>query len=189
MISQTEALDILQKSGVLLQGHFRLTSGRHSDKYMQCARVFQWPDYAQTLCRALAEQFTDIDVVVGPAVGAIQMAYEVSRYLGCRNIFAERENGVFTLRRGFAINPGERVLVVEDAVTTGGSVLEVLDLVKACGGVVAGVGALVDRSGGKADFGVDFRAVVRLDIVSWTPEECPLCQQGLAWEKPGSRTV
>ncbi len=188
MLTQEQALEIFRETGVLQEGHFRLTSGRHSDRYMQCAQVFQHASHAETLCRALAGQFENIDVVIGPAVGAIQMAYEVSRHLvGCRNIFAERENGVFTLRRGFFIKPGERVLVVEDAVTTGGSVKEVIELVRSHGGELAGVGALVDRSGGKADFGAPFRAAVRVDIPSWEADSCPLCALDIPCVKPGSR--
>lgn len=186
---QQRARDILAETGVWQRGHFRLTSGRHSDQYMQCARLFEQPDKAGLLCRALAELFADdgVELVVGPAVGAVQMAFEVSRHLGCRNLFAEREQGVMTLRRGFVIPPGTRVLVVEDTVTTGGTVQEVVDLVQARGGIVAGVGAIVDRSGGAADFGVPLRACVRMDIPSWPPEDCRLCREGVPLTKPGSR--
>ena len=187
MVTQERALEIFRETGVLLEGHFRLTSGLHSDRYMQCAKVFQYAAQTEELCRALAEQFGEIDVVIGPAVGAIQMAYEVSRHLGCRNIFAEREDGAFNLRRGFEISFGERVLVVEDTVTTGGSVNEVIALVKAYGGILAGVGALVDRSGGAVDFDTSFKALVRVDIPSWEAEGCPLCALGIPCVKPGSR--
>ena len=187
MLTQEQALDIFRETGVLREGHFRLTSGRHSDRYMQCAQVFQYAAHAGELCKALAGQFERIAVVIGPAVGAVQMAYEVSRHLGCRNIFAERENGEFTLRRGFEIRPEERVLVVEDTVTTGGSVKEVISLVQACGGNVVGVGALVDRSGGAVDFGAPFKAVVSVGIPSWEANDCPLCALGIPCVKPGSR--
>lgn len=190
MLTQEEALHLFREAQVLQEGHFRLTSGRHSDKYMQCARLFQNPRYAEPLCKSLAEQFAaeGIGVVVGPALGAVQMAYEVSRHLGCRNVFAERVDGVFALRRGFSIAPGERALVVEDAVTTGGSVREVIELVRSVGGEAAGVGCLVDRSGGKVDFGVPLKAALTVDVGSWEPQDCPLCGQGLPIVKPGSRT-
>lgn len=190
-MKQERVMEIFREAGVLQEGHFILASGRHSAQYMQCARIFQYPRFAEELCRSLAEQFRDdaVDVVIGPALGAIQMAYEVSRHLDCRNFFAERVEGAMTLRRTFEIKPGERVLVVEDAVTTGGSVKEVISLVKKAGGVLVGVGAIVDRSMGSADFGTAFRSVAKLDIQSWAPEECPLCQKGLVASKPGSKQL
>lgn len=193
MITQERVMEILKEAGVLLEGHFRLTSGRHSNRYLQCAKIFRNTKYSEELCAALAEQFQDdgVEVVIGPAMGAVQMAYEVSRGLGCENFFAERdEEGKMTLRRGFAVHPGQKVLLVEDVVTTGGSVCEVLELVKAAGGEVVGVGSIVDRTGGKIDFGVPFRAVISVDVESWEPEECPLCKEGkLPVVKPGSRKV
>lgn len=146
--------------------------------------------YSEELCAALAEKFRDagVDIVIGPALGAVQMAYEVSRALGCENFFAEREDGAMTLRRGFAIQPGQRVLVVEDVVTTGGSVREVLEIVRQAGGVIVGVGSIVDRTGGRIDFGVPFHSVVSMEVESWEPGECPLCKAGApAPYKPGSR--
>lgn len=193
MITQERVMEILKEAGVLLEGHFRLTSGRHSNKYLQCAKIFRNTKYSEELCAALAEQYRGdgVQVVIGPAMGAVQMAYEVSRHLQCENFFTERdEEGKMTLRRGFAVNPGEKVLVVEDVVTTGGSVREVIDLVQAAGGVVVGVGSIVDRTGGKIDFGVPFKAVVSVAVESWEPEECPLCKAGApAPIKPGSRKV
>lgn len=193
MITQERVMEILKEAGVLLEGHFKLTSGRHSNKYLQCAKIFRNTKYSEELCAALAEQYRNdgVQVVIGPAMGAVQMAYEVSRHLKCENFFTERdEEGKMTLRRGFAVNPGEKVLVVEDVVTTGGSVREVIDLVQAAGGVVVGVGSIVDRTGGKIDFGVPFRAVVSVAVESWEPEECPLCKAGApAPIKPGSRKV
>ncbi|MCL2747412.1 MAG: orotate phosphoribosyltransferase, partial [Oscillospiraceae bacterium] len=167
------------------------TSGRHSDRYMQCARLFEYADKADVLCMKLADDFQNdgIDVVVGPAVGAVQMAFAVSRHLGCRNLFTEREEGVMKLRRGFSLSPGDRVLVVEDAVSTGGTVKEVIALVTAVGAVAAGVGAIVDRSGGQTHFGVPFRACLQVDLPSWPPESCALCAQGIPIAKPGSRQV
>ncbi|MDR1891947.1 MAG: orotate phosphoribosyltransferase [Oscillospiraceae bacterium] len=191
MIPEARVLKILKEAGVLLEGHFLLTSGRHSNKYLQCAGIFRKAKYSEELCRALAEQFAEdgIDLVIGPALGAVLMSYEVARQLGAENFFAERDKeGVMSLRRGFSIAPDRRVLVVEDVVTTGGSVKEVLALVEAAGGVVAGVGAVVDRTGGKIDFGVPFKAVLSMDVTSWEAEVCPLCKAGMgAPVKPGSR--
>jgi orotate phosphoribosyltransferase, Thermus family len=193
MITQERVMEILKEAGVLLEGHFKLTSGRHSNKYLQCAKIFRNTKYSEELCSALAEQYRNdgVQVVIGPAMGAVQMAYEVSRPLKCENFFTERdEEGKMALRRGFVVNPGERVLVVEDVVTTGGSVREVIELVKKAGGVVVGVGSIVDRTGGKIDFGVPFRAVISVDVESWEPDECPLCKAGApAPIKPGSRKI
>ena len=189
-MTKERALDILKEAGVLLEGHFLLASGRHSGRYLQCARIFRNTRYSEELCAALAEHFRDdrVDIVIGPALGAVQMAYEVSRALGCENFFAEREDGAMTLRRGFAIEPGQRVLVVEDVVTTGGSVREVLEIVRQAGGEVVGVGSIVDRTGGRISFGVPFRSVVSMEVESWEPGECPLCKAGApAPYKPGSR--
>lgn len=191
MLTKEEALEIFTKSKALLNGHFRLTSGRHSAQYMQCAQVLQYPEFAGKLCEDLAERFKDIDIdmVIGPAMGGIIVSYEVGRALGVKTIFTERENGVMSLRRGFVIAPGAKVLVVEDVVTTGGSVKEVIDVVREKGGEVVGVGLLVDRSGGKVDFGVKTEAILQLEIQSYEPEECPLCTKGIPVVKPGSRQV
>jgi len=190
-MTQERALEIFKEAGVLLEGHFKLTSGRHSNRYLQCAKLFRNTKYSEELCAALAEKFRNdrVEVVIGPAMGAVQMAYEVSRALGCENFFTERgEDGKMSLRRGFAVHPGQRVLVVEDVVTTGGSVREVIDLVRQCGGVIVGVGSIVDRTGGKIDFGVPYQAAVSLEVESWEPENCPLCKAGApAPVKPGSR--
>jgi orotate phosphoribosyltransferase len=193
MMTQERVLEIFKEAGVLMEGHFRLTSGRHSNRYLQCAKIFRNTGYSEELCSALAEQFAQagIQVVIGPAMGAVQMAYEVSRALKCENFFAERdENGKMALRRGFEVHPGQKVLIVEDVVTTGGSVREVIDLVRAAGGDLAGVGSIVDRTGGKIDFGVPFRSVIALEVESWEPQECPLCREGkLELVKPGSRKI
>jgi len=193
MISNDRIMEILKEAGVLLEGHFKLTSGRHSNKYLQCAKIFRNTKYSEELCAALAEQYKNdgVQVVIGPAMGAVQMAYEVSRPLKCENFFTERdEDGKMSLRRGFVVEPGEKVLVVEDVVTTGGSVREVIELVQAAGGDVVGVGSIVDRTGGKIDFGVPFKAVISLNVESWEPETCPLCKAGApAPVKPGSRKI
>ena len=183
--------EILLRLGALKQGHFRLTSGLHSDRYMQCAALFQFPRESEQLCAALAEKFAGqkIDLVAGPALGGIIMAYEVARALGVPNIFSEREEGKMTFRRGVRVEAGQKVLVVEDVVTTGGSVKEVIGLVRAAGGEVVGVGSVVDRSGGKADFGVPFQALMTLEATNWKEEDCPLCKEGVPIVKPGSRKV
>ena len=191
MLSQQEAIDIFTRSGALMEGHFKLTSGRHSNRYMQCAQVLQYPHYTEQLAAHIAERYLGekIDTVIGPAMGGIIVAYEVARQLKVPGIFCERENGRMVLRRGFIIKPGSRVLVVEDVVTTGGSVMEVIDIVKEAGGEVAGVAVLVDRSAGKVDFGVRREAVLTMDIESWPPEDCPLCKEGWGEAiKPGSRS-
>ncbi|MEA5137265.1 MAG: orotate phosphoribosyltransferase [Candidatus Fimivivens sp.] len=188
-MTREEKIKLLEDAQVLQTGHFRLTSGRHSDKYMQCARVFEDAKYAEPICKDIADAFRDekIDLVVGPAIGGVIITYEVARQLGVRNIFAERENGVMTLRRGFAVEPGSRVLVVEDTITTGGSVKEVIALVKEKGGIVVGIGSVVDRSNGNVDFGVPLHAAVSMEVVSYEEADCPLCKQGFPVIKPGSR--
>lgn len=187
--TQKRTEEILGALGALQEGHFRLTSGRHSDKYMQCARLFEHPEESAGLCALLADEFREfgVELVAGPAIGGIIAAYEVARALGVRNIFAERENGVMTLRRGFHVEPGTRVLAVEDVVTTGGSVKEVVSLLRALGADVVGAGAVVDRSAGKVELGTPFKALLTLDAVSWAPEDCPLCRRGMPIVKPGSR--
>jgi orotate phosphoribosyltransferase len=183
-----QVLSILDKSGARLEGHFRLSSGRHGAVYIQCGRVFAHAEYAEILCKALAERFSGIDAVIGPALGAVIMSYEVSRHLGCRNLFAEREEGKMTLRRGFTVKPGERLLVVEDAITTGKSALEVISLCRDSGAEIVGVGSLVDRTASGNPFGVPFESLVKLDIPTWTEDECPLCKEGkIPCIKPGSR--
>jgi len=187
-----EIMQIFLQTGALMEGHFILTSGRHSNRYMQCARVLQYPDHTETLARIIAGHYRDeqVDVVIAPAVGAILVAYEVARQLGVKAIFCERQEGRMMLRRGFTIEPGQRVLVVEDVITTGGSVQEVIDVVREWQGDVIGVGVLVDRSGGKVDFGIRTEAVLTLDIESFPAEECPLCREGkLPAVKPGSRSL
>lgn len=193
MITNERVTEVLKEAGVLLEGHFLLTSGRHSNKYLQCANIFRNTKYSEELCAALAEKYKDDDIqlIIGPAMGAVQMAYEVSRNFGCENFFTERdENGKMQLRRGFSIKPGQRVLVVEDVVTTGGSVREVVEYIQKNGGVVAGVGSIVDRTGGNIDFGVPFKAVYSVDVQSWDKDECPLCKEAkIELVKPGSRKI
>lgn len=190
-MNREEILKVLEDSGVLLKGHFLLTSGRHSARYLQCAQLFQYPEYSRIITEELVKQFKDdkIDLVVGPAVGGIILAYEVARQLNVKNIFMERENGNMTLRRGFNIQKGMRILVVEDVVTTGGSVKEVIDVIKDNGGIVVGVGSIVDRSAGNRKFEEEFKSVIKFDIETYTPDECPLCKEGTPAVKPGSRNI
>ena len=188
-MSPEQAFEIFRRTGVMHEGHFKLTSGRHSDRYMQCARLFERPDDSAAVCSDVAGAFLgqNIDLVAGPAIGGIIMAYEVARILSVRNVFAERENGTMALRRGFEVEAGNRALVVEDVVTTGGSVKEVIELLRGRGVEVVGVGAVVDRSNGTVDFGVPFHAVTTMNVESWEAEGCPLCRKGLPIIKPGSR--
>jgi orotate phosphoribosyltransferase len=190
-MDKEKALQVFKSTGALLEGHFRLTSGLHSPNYFQCARVLQYPQYAELFCREIAARFQQekIAVVISPAIGGIVVGQEVARLLGCRAVFGEREGDVMTLRRGFEIREGEAVLAVEDVVTTGGSVKEVINLAQQAGGVVKGAAFLVDRSSGRATFTVPFFAALQMDVVTYQPDECPLCKQGLPVVKPGSRKV
>ncbi|MDE6372835.1 MAG: orotate phosphoribosyltransferase [Clostridia bacterium] len=191
-MTQEQALDCYRKTGAILKGHFKLTSGRHSDTYMQSAKLFIDTKQSEIVCKALAEKLAGekIDLVVSPAIGGILMGYEVARQLGVPNIFAERENGEMTLRRGFAIEKGTKVVVVEDVVTTGGSVKEVVCLVQSMGAEVVAVASLVDRSNGNVDFGVKYVNLISMEVVSYEPDECPICKEGkIDLIKPGSRVV
>ncbi|NLM12482.1 MAG: orotate phosphoribosyltransferase [Epulopiscium sp.] len=192
MLDNERVMEIFKETEVLLEGHFLLTSGRHSSQYMQCAKILQYPNYAEELAKGLAEEFKEdnIDMVVGPAMGGIIIAYELARQLNAKNLFTERENGKMTLRRGFTIPKGAKVLVAEDVITTGGSVFEVMDIIKEQGGEVAGVAVLVDRSNGTIDFGTKLRAALTVNVVSYEAEECPICKERkIPVIKPGSRKI
>jgi orotate phosphoribosyltransferase len=185
-----EILDIFKSTGALLTGHFQLTSGLHSPQYLQCALVLQDPAVAEKLGGLVAAKFKDKDIalVVAPAIGGIIVAHEVARALGVRSLFTERESGVMTLRRRFQIRPGEKVLVVEDVVTTGGSTRETIDAVTAAGGDVVAAGSLVDR-GGAVDVGVPRVSLLTLTVPAYDPADCPLCREGTPAIKPGSRKI
>ena len=189
-MTAAETKKVLTSSGAIKEGHFRLSSGLHSSMYVQCALVLQHPERAEALTRALAERFAGgkIDVVAAPALGGVVFGYELARQLLVRAIFSERDSdGRMTFRRGFALNNGERVLVAEDVVTTGGSVRETMEAVRAAGGEVVAVVALVDRSGGKVDFGVRLETLLIEAVETYSPDDCPLCRQDVPISKPGSR--
>lgn len=185
----TEVMNVFKKTRAFLSGHFRLTSGLHSGHYLQCAMVLQYPKDAERLGRAIADKFKkdNISVVAGPAIGGIIIAHEAARALGVRCIFGEREEGKMKLRRGFHVKSGERVLLAEDVVTTGGSIKELAKIIKYAGGKVVGVGSIIDRSGGKTDFGVKFETLMTLNIETFEEKDCPLCKEDIPVTKPGSR--
>ncbi len=195
MLTEGEIKEIFLKTDAFLEGHFLLSSGLHSSYYLQCARVLQYPEFAEILCRDIAEKVkmldVDIDFVIAPAIGGIVVSYETARHFGLRGIFAERKDGVnLILRRGFEIRPGEKALVVEDVITTGKSTKETMEVVRSCGGEVVAVASLVDRSGGTVDFGVPFATLWSLHVPSYKAETCPICREGkIPLEKPGSRKI
>ncbi|MGD0128182.1 MAG: orotate phosphoribosyltransferase [Terriglobia bacterium] len=189
-MTDNELLQVFRENSALLEGHFVLSSGLHSDRYIQCAQVLQHPKIAEQLCSELAAKlrYLGATVVAAPALGGILVAHEVGRALGIRALFTERQDGVMTLRRGFTIAPGEPVLVVEDVLTTGLSTRETMKCVEEAGGKVVGAGSLIDRSGGATDLGVPRSALLTLTIQNYNPAECPLCKSGSPAVKPGSRT-
>ena len=201
MLLREEALRIFESAGAIRHGHFELSSGLHSGMYVQCALVLQYPRFAEKLGHALASLFSDavIGAVVSPALGGVVIGQEVARALpepkgtvggGVPAIFVERDaSGTMTLRRGFSLQPDQHVLVIEDVWTTGGSTLETIQVVEEAGGRVVAAGALIDRSGGRIEFPVESQALLDLPIASYEPEECPLCREGGAAVKPGSRFV
>lgn len=188
-MSTSAMLDVFKSTGALLDGHFKLTSGRHSNAYFQCAKVLQHPEHLTAVCGNIAEYFAGkgVETVISPAIGGIVVGTEVGRQLGVKTIFAERKEGVMTIRRGFSLELGERVLVIEDVITTGGSVAEVIALIKSAGAALVGVGSVVDRSNGRVRLADDQFSVLSMEVVSFTPEECPLCKAGVAVDAPGSR--
>jgi orotate phosphoribosyltransferase len=189
-MTEDEILNIFRENSALLEGHFILSSGLHSDRYIQCALVLQHPRVAEQLCTELAGKLWPLgaSVVAAPALGGIIVAHEVARALSLRALFTERQEGVMTLRRGFSLAPGEPTLVVEDVMTTGLSTRETMTCVEQAGGKVVGVGALIDRSGGAVDLGVPKAALLTLAIQNYNSADCPLCRSGIPAIKPGSRT-
>lgn len=188
-MNQEQILEIFKESGALLTGHFKLTSGLHSESYFQCAKVLQFPHHAETLSKMIVEYFVDqkIESVISPAIGGIVVGQEVGRLLSVKTIFSERQDGEMKLRRGFTLNKNEKVLVCEDVVTTGGSVFEVIELVKSFNAIPVGVGFIVDRSNGKVNFRVLQFSCMKMDVQMFKPEECQLCKDGIPIDKPGSR--
>jgi len=188
-MEKTRAIELLKLTNALLEGHFKLTSGNHSSSYVQCALLLAQPKYAFEFMRDIADHFIneDIDTVVSPAVGGIIVSYEVAKLLGKRSMFFERENGIMTLRRGFNIEKGENILIVEDVITTGGSVREVEKVVREKGGVVKGFSSIVNRSNGRFDPDVQYYYSLKLDIPIYKQADCPLCKKGIPIRKPGSR--
>jgi orotate phosphoribosyltransferase len=189
-MTDNELLDIFRQHAAILEGHFILSSGLHSNRYVQCALVLQHPQIAERLGAELAAKLSHLGAttVAAPALGGVLVAHEVARALGTRALFTERQEGSMVLRRGFSLEPGENVLVVEDVITTGLSTRETIHCVEQAGGKVVGAGALIDRSGGTADLGLPQAALVTLQIQNYNPTECPLCQAGTPAVKPGSRT-
>jgi orotate phosphoribosyltransferase len=191
MMARDDILDLFRRSGALLEGHFRLSSGLHSAGYLQCALVLQHPSDAEALGRALAARVRHLrpTVVLSPALGGVVIGHEVGRALGVRAMFAERQDGALTLRRGFMITETDRVLVVEDVLTTGGSTRETMLVATAAGGHVVGAASIVDRSGGAAHVDLPFEALLDVELPTYPPDACPLCAKGLPVAKPGSRPV
>lgn len=191
MLTEQEIKKIFIDAEALLEGHFKLTSGRHSNRYMQCAQVLMRPEYTEALCGHIKDHFKDekVDLVIGPATGGIILSYEMAKQLKVPSLFTERVDGKMVLKRNFEIKEGDKVLVVEDVVTTGGSVVEVIDLVRSKGGIVVGVGLLVDRSNGKVQLGVKTVPCLSMDVISYEEKDCPLCKEGLPIVKPGSRAT
>ncbi|MBU5485387.1 orotate phosphoribosyltransferase [Clostridium sp. MSJ-11] len=184
-------IQILKESEALLEGHFLLSSGRHSDKYCQCAKLLQYPDKAEEVLKTVSEQLrnVDFDLVVGPAMGGVVVAYELARQLKKPGIFSERENGVMTLRRGFEIKKGERIIISEDVITTGKSSLEVVKLIEELGGEVVGLCCIVDRRDEGVEMPFPIYSAVKIHVKSYEKEECPLCKEGIPHVKPGSRNM
>jgi len=181
--------EIFRKAGAVLEGHFLLASGRHSPVYWEKFQVLQYPEYTERLCRLIAEHFRDqgVQVVAGPTTGGIILAYEVARQLGVRGIFAEKgDRNVREFRRGFKIGPGERVLIVDDVFTRGGSVKDTIAAVKNLGGEIVGIGVLIDRSTEKIDFGLPFFSCHKVEVVTYKPEDCPQCARGVPLVRRGS---
>lgn len=188
-MNQARVLETMTELGALHRGHFLLSSGRHSDTYFQCARILMYPELARELGGAIAARFPEetYDVVVSPALGGVIIGHEVARALGRRFVFTERKDGEMQIRRGFALEKGERVLIVEDVVTRGTSLKEVIACVEETGAVVAGLASVIDRTSPDVDLPLPLEALARVDVTTWDPAECPLCREGVELVKPGSR--
>ena len=190
-MTKTEIIEIFKKTKALLEGHFILTSGKHSPSYFQCAKLLQHPGYLSKFANLIAQNFynTDIDAVISPAIGGIVLGTEVGRILDVKTIFAERKNGEMCIRRGFEVHEGQNILVIEDVITTGGSVQEVMKEVKKMGGVISGVGVLVDRSNGSVKLHQNQFSIIELQAVSYHPDNVPDSLKKIPVQKPGSRKI
>ena len=190
-MTQKDFEKIFQDCGALMNGHFLLSSGLHSDAYLEKFRIFERPDIHSTIISELLDRFQglSVDTILGPALGGVIMASEAGRQLGVRAVYAEKENGKLTLRRGFQLHQGERVLILDDIVTTGGSVKETIKIAENAGVEIAGIGIMADRSGGKTDFGYPQKALMTLSLPVYDPSSCPVCAQGIPLVKPGSRIL
>ena len=188
-MTEIEVLDLFRQSGALLEGHFRLSSGLHSDRYLQSALVLQHPDYAEQMGRALAARLEHLQptAILSPALGGIVIGQEVGRAMQIRALFAERQDGKLMLRRGFTLAPSDRVIVVEDVITTGGSTRETIAVAEASGAGVLGAAAIIDRGADPSRLNLPLQALVRLEVPAYPPESCPLCARGVPVVKPGSR--
>lgn len=188
-MTEDKVLELMKELGALHQGHFQLSSGRHSDFYFQCARILQFPELARELGAALAGFFSDetCDLVVSPALGGILIGHELARAVGRRFVFAERKDGELQIRRGFELDPGEKVIICEDVVTRGTSLLEVVKVVEEAGGKVVGLTSIIDRTGGEVELPLPLHSLARVKVETWEPDDCPLCRQGQPVVKPGSR--
>ena len=188
-MTHAEVLDLFRQSGALLEGHFKLSSGLHSDRYLQSALVLQHPDFAEQLGRALAARLEHLQptAILSPALGGIVIGQEVGRAMQIRALFAERQDATLMLRRGFTLSPGDRVVVVEDVITTGGSTRETIAVAEAAGATVLGAAAIVDRGSNPARINLPLQALVRMEVPAYPPESCPMCAKGMPVVKPGSR--
>jgi orotate phosphoribosyltransferase len=188
-MTEEKVLTLMEELGALHSGHFLLSSGLHSDRYFQCARILQFPDLARELGAALAAFYQDVpcDLVVSPALGGILIGHEVARGLGRRFVFSERKDGQMMVRRGFSIEEGEKVIIAEDVVTRGTSLLEVIKVVEEQGGVVVGLTSIIDRTSGEVELPLPLKSLARVKVETWSADQCPLCSQGLELVKPGSR--
>ena len=190
MINQKEVIKILKESEALLEGHFLLSSGRHAESYIQCAQVLQYPWYTKELAEGIADIWSEYqpEIVIGPAMGGVVLSYAVGQALNRPAIFSERKDGEMKFRRGFNLEKGQRVLVVEDVVTTGGSVKELLKIIEETGAEIIGISSIVDRSNGKVDFKYPFQPLLQLEVPSYDEKDCPICKEGKVYpSKPGSR--
>ena len=190
-LTKKQIINIFKKTGAFQEGHFLLSSGLHSQCYCQCSQVLQYPKYTQLLCRELAKKFKGkrIDVVIGPAYGGIVVSYEVARYLGSRALFTERLDGKMVLRRNFSLKKDERTLIAEDVITTGGSVKEVINLVKSKGAKLVGIVALLDRSNQKINLGLPVNSLIKRKVTNYSKQNCPLCKNNIPLVKPGSKCI